>query len=198
MARKKTAKRIAKRTATYGSSSPQLRMEKDFLDTPLKLAALFSKNIKTLKDKESKIKTAVAKSKTKVRLSESKVKNAAKQKTPAGKKQLLAAKKAHAKVSQIHNILEKQLKDATEELTHATHKHAKLVALRKNLAQFEKDWNSKEKTKAKTKVKAKTRTKKSSLSKSKPESEPEHIQPQLDSYETVNDLFRIEETETSS
>lgn len=192
MARRKTAKRSAKRTTTQGSSAA-LRMEKDFLGTPAKLSAHLQKEIKTLKQKESKLKAQVAKSKTKVKQMQTKLKQASKQKTATGKKQLASVKKTHGKTLQMHTLLEKLLKEATQALTDATTRQAKYAALRKKLSQFEKEWNTKAR-KLKAKAKSKPKTKRYTQPKTKLDNQP---QPQQDSYETVNDLFRIDESETT-
>lgn len=212
MARKKIAKRSAKRPASQSSSLQ--KMEKEFLGIPRKLAEQLNKEIKALRQKESKLKAAVAKSKTKVKSSEMKLKNAsAKSKTPSSKKQLSTLKKSHAKTMQSHAALEKQLSEASNSISASSNSHAKLVALRKHLTQFDKDWNNKAKANQTTKATktAKPQAKKKvKLAKSKVDKQQDlkqtqqpaelenQYQPQQDAYEAANELFRIDETEHTS
>lgn len=144
MSRRKSAPNKAKRKATKTTTSAKNNLEKMFSEIPAKLAIQFSKEVDGLRKVESKIKANLAK----LKLQASKAKNRVKANSIA---------KAIATTT-------KQLEQTASSLAEAIQKNARVVALRKHLAAFEKDWASKLKA---MKSKAASTTAKSKKSKAK-------------------------------
>lgn len=156
MPRKKSTKRQPK------NDLAMLRyMEKDFLSTPTKLATKLNKEMASLQQTEAKLKKQLHKAKTQVKQSEARLKTAAKLKhTTVGKKQFNKIKKVHSVALKAIANLQKDSQNTTSLHEKLTKQQAKLLALHRHLAQFEKSWQqqakkqSRKKTKVKTKVKA--------------------------------------------
>lgn len=188
MPRKNNAKPSTKRQASANTLVALQKTENDFYNVPAKLAEQLNKEISKLKKKENKLKNAVNKAQAQIKTNENKT-NSGKLKTPAGKKQLKAIKKILSEATKNKNVLNKELQETVKSLDSALSKHAKLNALQKHLAQFDKEWkkNSK-KLKAKVKVKAKTKVK----AKSKM---PSYEQPIIstESFETLADTVKHDE-----
>jgi len=165
MPRKKLAKRTAK-PAQSAANLPQL--ERDFSTMPAKLASEMNKELSALKKQESGLKKAVAQTSSELKATESRIKAAAKaKKSVSSKKQLAAAKKALQEATKIHRALITELANVSKAIAALISRSEKLEAMRKALAQFEKDWAKKAKKAAKSakiakaaKVKAKRDKKK--------------------------------------
>lgn len=199
MSRKKTAKRTAKRQPTSSTFTAMQKMEKDFLNAPAELSAEINKKIKTLKAQEGKLKNTLAKIKLQHKKNEARIKAIKSKNTPTAKKQLAKFKKAHVSLTKDHTDLLKKLHEHSQIVTLATAKSSKLAALRKHLAQFEKEWSKKAKT-LKTTAKPKTTRKKrvSNTQKAAPITSSPQEPSQTDTYESILNE-RIEETaETTS
>lgn len=201
MPRNKTAKRIAKRTASKNTPATRQKTEMDFITVPAKLTARLDKEITSLQKKESKLKKAHNKTKVQIKAWEVRIKAAAKAKNSvAAKKQLKSAKKARAEANKTQMGLSKELSQIVQLLEAANNKQAKFNAVSKLLNQFEKEWarNSK-KAKAVNKAKAKTRK---SSSRTKAHSIPSAIveQPHFTDVEmTTGGEMRFDEaSETTS
>ena len=144
MSRRKSAPSKTKRKATKSTTSVKNNLEKMFSEIPAKLATQFSKEVDGLRKVESKIKANLAK----LKLQASKAKNRVKANSIA---------KAIATTT-------KQLEQTASSLAAAIQKNARVVALRKHLAVYKKDWASKVKA---MKTKATSTTAKSKKSKTK-------------------------------
>ena len=115
------------------------------------------KELRSLTQKETKLKVAVQKATKQLNATEAKLKAASKSKqAKSGKKQLAAAKKLLAEATLIHRSLNKELQEVSTLVAKCAEKHAKYLALRKFLAQFDKEWSKQVKS---VKVKAKTKRK---------------------------------------
>lgn len=181
MSRKKNAKGAAKRQ--QNSLVAIKSFEKDFWQTPSKWASQLSKEIKSLKQKEKKLKTALNKNTSQTNTFAKRLQNTPKN-TSAGKKQWIVAKRAHSETLKIQSALTKELKEITNSLDATTKAQAKLSALHQNLNQFQKDWAKKSK---KTKIKAKTKPRKLV---SKPATQKE--EPKPESVEITDNFVRYE------
>src|SRR5580698_3951460 len=100
MARYKTAKRTvkqsskSKRPTSTNTSTNMVKVEKGFMEAPLKLAAYFTKENNTLLKKESKLQKAVSKMHAQITKSEARIKAGPKNTTTAGKKKFRVLQKA--------------------------------------------------------------------------------------------------------
>lgn len=199
MSRKKTARRAAKRQSMNNKSSMAQAMEQEFMRTPAKLSAQLNKDILVLKQKENKLKTALNKQKSQAKNSESRIKAAASKTTAAGKKQLKKAKKAHKVLVKNQAALNKQLQSASKLLQAAMDKQAKLMALKKHLMQFEKDWaKGAKKVAVKAKVKTKQR-KRAQVMEPMKMNRPVQELPQVQNFEnSIGDGIVSERTEITS
>lgn len=155
MPKKRLAKRVNKQVNSAATIS---QLDKDFSTLPAKLASEINKELSALKKKESELKKAVAQTTSELKATESHIKTAAKsQQTAKGKKQLASAKKALKEASNIHRALVSELNSIAKTIASHTSKLAKLTALRKTLAQFDKDWTKKAKSAAMSVKKAKAK-----------------------------------------
>jgi predicted nucleic acid-binding Zn-ribbon protein len=157
MPRKKSTKRQPKND----SLAMFRHMEKDFLITPTKIATKLNKEMVSLQQTEARLKKQLHKAKTQVKQSEARLKTAAKSKhTMVGKKQFNKIKKVHSVALKAIANLQKDSQNTTSLHEKLTKQQAKLLALHRHLAQFEKSWQqqakkqSRKKTKVKSKVKA--------------------------------------------
>jgi septal ring factor EnvC (AmiA/AmiB activator) len=163
MPRNKTAKRTNKSQTMSNILVSVQKMEKDFIQTPSRLAAQLSKEVNAHKQQENKLKNALNKIKSTLKNAETRVKSAIKVKhTSTGKKQFKIAKKVQGEAVKLHNDLNKQLQAISKALESLLNKHAKLSALGKHVRQFDKEW-SKASKKTKVKAKAKTQTRKAKV-----------------------------------
>lgn len=136
MPRKKNAKR-SKHQTTNNSIA---KMHKEFLKTPAKLAKYMTKEVAAIESQESKLKKALNKLSIQLKKSEARIQTAKSKNTPAGKKQLKKAEKSYIKTLKLHDSLNRKLESVTKSLEKVTTEHSKLVALKKLLTQFEKEW----------------------------------------------------------
>lgn len=191
MPRKKNAKRAKKSLKARTNVVTIQKLERDFLRSPMKLARQLNKDVTSLKQKDSRIKKAINKIDATAANAEKRLKNAeALKHTSAGKKKFVKAKKAHMKSSQLLAGLNKQLNKNTKMLDEASARHEKLVALRKNISQFEKEWATRAKTK---KTKATSKPKKTRVTKTKAK-ELFSEAPKYDTFETITNDVNVEET----
>lgn len=160
MPRKKTAKRSSKRQM----SSSFANQQQNFIKIPAKLSMLLNQDMMGLKQKENKLKNALNKVKAQFKKAETKIKAAVKSKN---KKQLKTAKKMCGKIVKMQSALKKQLEEATKSVEKMALQQSKMIALRKHISQFEKEWSKNLKklklkakpTKSKTKVRGKRKSK---------------------------------------
>lgn len=192
MSRKKTARRIRQ------AKKPNLsfmKMEQDFQDAPGKLTILLNKQIDTIKKKENKLKNVISKINAQAKKTEAKLLDAAQVKNASvRKKRLATAKKGHHKIMSILSDLNKELKEITKTLEHATKKQSKLAALRKHLTQFEKDWA---KSSKQMKLKSKPHKENNKIARVKPKPTEALVEePQFETFETskMNDDAQVNET----
>lgn len=197
MPRNKTGSRTAKRQNTTSPLATIKQMEKDFSQAPAQLAAHISKEIAAHKQQQNKLKNALEKTKAQAKTSEKRMKS-----MKGNKKQLTAAKKAHAEVIKTQTGLTKQLQDVAHSLESFSAAQAKTVALRKALAQFDKDW-AKNVKKLEAKAKAKAKSKKKKVKSARKQISDNAMQPateqtQTHSFESMIDDVKQDETfETS-
>lgn len=158
MPRNKTAKHAKSQSKRNVFVTIQ-KMEKDLFKSPAKMAAQLNPEISSLKQKENKLKVALNKVKAQLNQSDNRVKAATaatKQKnTGAAKKQLSSLKKAHSKINKLQTATNKELNETQKTLAAILKKQGKLVALRKCLATFEKEWLKQLKQNKPVKTKAK-------------------------------------------
>lgn len=148
MRRNKTVKRVNKRQSTKVNTATSVqKMEKDWMETPSKLAKQLDKEISAQQKQEKKLAKAVSKLAKSMQKSEARIAKAEKNKNPSmAKKKIKAAQKEFSANNKIFADLTKQL-DAVSQTTAATvAKQAKLTALTKHISQFEKEWNKAAKT----------------------------------------------------
>lgn len=203
MARTKTAKRHSKTAARKPRATAKTkttrsakannsiqRMEKDWLQTPAKLAAQSSKEANTIKQKENKLKAALQKLNAQIKKAESRLHALEGKKTAASKKQLSAQKKSHSKLIKSHTDLHKQHQEISKNLETANNQRAKFIALGKQLSQFEKEWAQSLKNAAPKKAKAsKSAGRKASSAASESQSETYH-----NNADDIESIELIEET----
>lgn len=156
MPRKKTVKRVTKRQVKSNRSNTIKTMEEDILGAPARLAAKISKEISFQKKKENQLKAALNKISAKIKKVEGRVKPATLPTTPTGKKQFNAVKKTHRLAIKTHSDLGNHLQETTKTLASLTNRQSKVVALSKQLDQFEREWaRTSNKIKETSKVKPK-------------------------------------------
>lgn len=132
MRKSKTTKRKTKASSTSNKQSSVQLMEREWRQIPIKMASQLNKEISAHKQIESKLKLAIDKITKQLKVAKA-------------KNQLIKAKKSHLQLS-------KQLQETTKIRTALSNKQSKMLALRKQLSHFEKDW---QKNANKTLVKAK-------------------------------------------
>lgn len=146
MPRIKTVKRAAKKRTKSTSLAIAQKMEKEFMSAPSKIMLHISKEVKSLKQQETKIKKSLAKINAQTKKSENRIHVISKKEmTTARKKQLNVAKKLHAKSAKQYGVIAGNLASITESLETTSAKLAKFVAIGKQLSQFEKDWTKQNK-----------------------------------------------------
>jgi len=174
MSRKKNVKYIAKRKNTALPAITAQKLEKDFLKAPAKLAAQLNKEVAVLKQSENKFKISINKLKAQAQKS----KNPTKTRTIA--KNLSA--------------LTKQLQETTKTLNTTAAKKTKMIALKKHLSQFDKEWAKQSKT-VKTKATSTSKPKKTGSRNTKKNLTPTAPiqQPQINNFENEVENIRSED-----
>jgi hypothetical protein len=147
MSRKKLTKRSKRQKSNKSNKTVSVqKMEKEFLQTPSKLAAQLDKQVHANKKKQNKLAKAVSKINVKVNKTNAKVDSA------SGKMQVKAASKKRDAAVKMQTVLNNELQTVTNALDDLQATQAKFRALQKCLNQFNADWTKASKT---TKVKAK-------------------------------------------
>jgi chromosome segregation ATPase len=197
MARKKLAKRVIKPAKSIATVA---QLEKDFSAFPAKLTSEINKELSVLKKKENELKKAVAQTASQLKSTESRIKSAGKAKqTATGKKQLAAAKKALQEATKIHRALVSELNSLAKPIADHTTKLAKLTAMRKTLAQFDKDWAKKAKTLKKSVKKSKTKTTRKTATRLKAVKKTKSQQSNIENFNTsVENVTLDQPTEMAS
>src|SRR3990167_6601846 len=127
MPRNKAAKRTAKHSSMKNNLAITPKTEKEWMNTPLKLALQLSKEIKNLRKSESKLKATIHKMNAQVKNSENRLKAAEKNKASAtGRKQLNIAKKSHNHVVKSQATLNKELQKNIQLLGSLATQYARL------------------------------------------------------------------------
>lgn len=192
MPRNKSTKRTAKRQTANNILSNVIKMEKDLLATPAKLATQLDKEINAQKQKENKSIKALNKIKAAVANAEARSKDAQSKTTPTAKKQFKKFKKAYAVAIKMQAIADKQHQDISITLESLINKQSKLIEMNKYLNQFEKEW-SKNSKKMHAKPKASKKSAKVKVTASRDQ------QPQIDRMEMLVDSTQVNEpTELAS
>lgn len=158
MAKNKSTKRASKQNASKRAVAKTATPYGEFLQTPAIFVAKLDKEIAAQQKAETKLKAAISKTSAQAKKAEAKVK--ALTRAAAAKKQLNDAKKFFsALVSQLDAFI-KQHEACVKTLASLSEQKAKLIAIGKQLAQFDKEWAKKSKQKiAKAKAKARARKK---------------------------------------
>ncbi|HEX4046176.1 MAG TPA: hypothetical protein VHZ76_10985 [Gammaproteobacteria bacterium] len=189
MARKKTAKRqVSKRDGL----SIIKKLEKDFLTAPAKLTASFNKAIKALKKQKSKLEGALNRISGQVKKGEKRLGQALQSTTSKGKKLAKTEKKALAKTTKNRAQLTKQLQQLTKSIEETANKQEKILALRKQLSQFEKEWRP---TQSKSTANIKAKAKKSAIDAPKTRS---NIQPTAANEILLEEIIEEETSESAT
>lgn len=159
-AKKSPAKRQVKQVKSAGLSLAE-SIEKDFRHVPARLAALYSKDLATLKIQETKLTASFKKIEAKQKAADAKCAALAKKTTPAAKKQLVKAKKALSAISVTVAKATAELLKVKMATKAMMQKKVKFIALGKELNKIEKelDLKAKEALKVKPKAKAKPKAK---------------------------------------
>src|SRR3990167_6653661 len=141
MPRKKNASK--KNNSVNATLKLVQEIEMDLMEIPTQLANQLDKEISSLTTKATKLESSI-----------NKLNNQAEKKAKSNTK---AAKKAVAKCLKEMAVLTKEWQEITNSIDTLKSKQAKLIALRKHLGQFEKEWSKQAKAiKAAKKVKSKT------------------------------------------
>ena len=156
MPRNKSPKRVAKRQPTQNSLRNLIKVEKELLAIPGKIAAQLNKEVNAYKLKETKSAKALSKIRAAVSKAETRSQNAQAKSTPAAKKLFKKFKKTYDAAIKTWAKADKQHQDINSALDVLLQKQTKFIALDKHLSQFEKEWskNSKNTQNKKSKVKA--------------------------------------------
>lgn len=168
MPQKKTAKRAAKRRTKITAAVTWQQMEKDFQTAPTKMAAQLTKDVSNHRKKQSGLQIEINKIKERVKKTETRINTAKKIKhTIAGHKQLKAASKEQQNLNKTLASLNKELSTIIKSIDAAAQKQTKLLALRKNISQFDKTWASQAKKLKAAKATQKTTTSRPTKSRAK-------------------------------
>lgn len=183
MPRKKSTKRTNKRQKATNVLVNVQKMEKDFIQTPLKMAAQLTKEIKKHQKQESKFNKTISKLNNQLKKTEGRINAITKAKpTATSKKKLKVLTKKYNQAQAIQSQFDKQLQTVTNSLDNLLSNQARFNALGKCINQFNNDW-AKAAKKAKAEAKAKSKqqvARKKSNVKNKAKSasvEQLHIQP---------------------
>lgn len=130
---KKPSLRLPKKN----SQSPLQKIEKEWQDAPSKIVAYLNQETILLKKKQAKIKNAINKLSSKLNQSAQQLKVADKSKN---KQKLKQAKSNHAELTKLHKALNNDVEQLNKLIQITTKKQAKIIALKKYLIQFEKEW----------------------------------------------------------
>jgi hypothetical protein len=150
MSRRRTKKAV--KLQKNNSFTTLMKLEKDFFQTPKKLAAHLNKETALLKQKEAKLQKTLNKTQAQIKNSEKQIQLiAAKDKNQAQLKRLQSAKKIFSQSLNEQNQLSKQVEVIKNTLTNLLAIHNRFTALGKHLNQFQKDWANTSKN-VKTKI----------------------------------------------
>lgn len=196
MPRRKYAKRATKMQKARTNVATIQKLEKDFLRSPAKLAKQLNKEVASLKQKDTRIKKAVAKLDATANAASKRIQAAENSRnTAAGKKKYNKAKKNYGKANKLLAALNKQQNKNDKLLNDVTNRHEKILAIRKQLAQFEKEWANRTKKKP---IQITAKPKKAKAIKTKVK-EAFTEAPKYDTFETVtSDVVVAETTEATS
>lgn len=152
MRRKKSTKRPAKRSLAKNQVITSESIEKAFMAIPMQLTGLLQKEINVLKQKKLPLKNKLVKDDAKLTTVNRRIQQlTGGKKSSAKARQLASAKMATKKLNKTIATFNNELHSIDSNIEKMTNKLAKMAALKKLLASFEKEWiqNSK-KQKVKT------------------------------------------------
>ena len=141
MRRKKSVKRANKKQTANNILATVQKVEKDWLKTPVKLAAQLEKEIKAHNKREKKLGKLVSKLDHALQKSEARIAKAENNApSAANKKQLKAVLKKFDAKSKLYDASCQQLDAIAASLNPIAEKHAEIVALINYVNQFQKEW----------------------------------------------------------
>ena len=153
MSRKKATKHkvnkkiSAKRSAKISFLTSAESMLKEFKTMPAKLTVQLRQDLRLLKQQETALKISLKKAQLREKAAKSKqadlISTLKTRYSATTKKQLNAAKKSFGQIAQIVAKLTTQLDNIKNEAHTLAQHQAKLAALHKNIAEFEKNWSNK-------------------------------------------------------
>jgi len=135
-------KKAAKRTI---EARPSLqKMAREWLNAPSKLASVAKKGLSKLQKETKKQEKAAKNLALRIKKQALRLMSPLDARTSLAKKRAKLAQKAHQQDVVLLSRLQKQLAEYTDEEAQLAAQHSKFVALDKQLAQFEKEWQRNE------------------------------------------------------